>query len=86
MIKPEQIPDEVVEALCNHVGPVMTRADWRAAFAAGLEAWEGGYEMDGGCGSMECEERGLRLILPLPNLARCGECYGDCKGHVGAGQ
>jgi hypothetical protein len=39
MIDAKQIPDEVVEALCNHVGPVMTRADWRAAIAAGLEAW-----------------------------------------------
>jgi hypothetical protein len=60
MIKPELIPDEVVEALCNHVGPVMTRADWCAALAAALAAWPNARldywaHYDGA------------LLLPLPN-------------------
>jgi hypothetical protein len=64
MIDASMIPDEVVEALCNHVGPVMTRADWRAAFAAALNAWEGAVK--------ESDQMGgnwHRLILPLPKDA-----------------
>jgi hypothetical protein len=61
MIDLNQIPDEVVEALCNHVGPVMTRADWRAAFAAGLNAWEGAFPH-----TFRGPLEGYGLVLPLP--------------------
>jgi hypothetical protein len=60
MIDPKQIPEAVVEALCNHVGPLMTRADWRAAFAAALNAWPRVWE---------CKYHGdgsLAILLPLP--------------------
>jgi len=60
MIKPEQIPDEVVEALCNHVGPVMTRADWCAAITAALNAWEGAEVMT----YWSNPERWIKLPLP----------------------
>jgi hypothetical protein len=62
MITAEQIPDEAIETLCNHVGPVMTRADWRAAIAVALNAWEGATT----------EPRNWRtaLILPLPKEPR----------------
>jgi hypothetical protein len=69
MITPEQIPDEVVEA-ARRAYYAEKPCGFRESIAAALNAWEGGYEMDGGCGSMECEERGLRLILPLPKEPR----------------
>ncbi len=45
MIRPDQIPDEVVEAVmyCFH-----TRSSARAAIAAALSAWQG--ESKRGCG------------------------------------
>jgi hypothetical protein len=63
MVDAKHIPDEVVEALCNHVGPVMTRADWRAAFAAALNAWEGMQHDD------THNKRTGYIILPLPKDA-----------------
>jgi hypothetical protein len=60
MIDASMIPDEVVEALCNHVGPVMTRADWRAALAAALAAWPG-MQHDN-----THNKRTGYIILPLP--------------------
>ena len=72
MIKPEQIPDEVVEAAakaayenqrtrkwdrCGYVGQQQLRRDARAAIAAAINAWPG------------MEERPTfepsRIILPL---------------------
>lgn len=44
MIKPEQIPDEVVKAarhaFYNATGPTISD-DWRTALTAGLAAWPG---------------------------------------------
>lgn len=43
MIKPEQIPDEVVEAAREAWlrSDVNARDDWRAAIAAAINAWPG---------------------------------------------
>jgi hypothetical protein len=60
MIKPAQIPDEVVKAarhaFYNATGPTISD-DWRTALAAGLSAWP----------EMECRPTFTpsRIILPL---------------------
>jgi hypothetical protein len=66
MIRPDQIPDEVVEALCNHVGPVMTRDDWHSAFAAGLNAWPNAIPTSATDHLLVARPA---LILPLPKDA-----------------
>jgi hypothetical protein len=63
MIDPKQIPEAVMEALCNHVGPVMTRADWCAAFAAALNAWPDMVERF----FPNDPTRASGIFLPLPN-------------------
>jgi|LakMenE01Jun11ns_1017448.scaffolds.fasta_scaffold9185478_1 hypothetical protein len=41
MIKPEQIPDEAVDAMLESIGSFFCRAQARAACAAMLAAWPG---------------------------------------------
>jgi hypothetical protein len=57
MIKPEQIPDEAVDAMLESIGSFFCRAQARAALTAGLAAWPG----------MECRPTFTpsRIILPL---------------------
>ena len=65
MLKPEQIPDEVVEAaryaFHNATGPTVAD-DWHVAIAAALNAWPGGV----------CRPTfgPSRIILPLPQEPR----------------
>jgi hypothetical protein len=61
MIKPEQIPDEVVEAAFDAYlkDPCIDKAFFGKAIAAGLAAWDGAY-----VDSREGRE-GFDLILPL---------------------
>ena len=64
MIKPDQIPDEVVEALhtslADDAGVLVPKGDCVAAIAAALTAWPGVflYPMNK-----------TRLVLPLPQGA-----------------
>jgi hypothetical protein len=65
MIRPDQIPDEVVEAAIygfyNATGP-KTKDDWRSAIAAALNAWpEALHITEGQFGRVNAE-----IILPLP--------------------
>lgn len=46
MIKPEQIPDEAVDAMLESIGSFFCRAEARAACAAALNAWPGGEVVD----------------------------------------
>jgi hypothetical protein len=43
VIKPEQIPDEVVDAMLESIGSFFCRAEARAACAAMLAAWPGRF-------------------------------------------
>jgi hypothetical protein len=63
MIKAEQIPEEVVEALkdaANQWAMWLTDEEVRAALAAGLAAWKGAEQTEL-CGGRS----GPALILPL---------------------
>lgn len=72
MIKPEQIPDEVVEAAAKHISeadmedyPNYWKKQLRASIAAAINAWPGvGIE------TVFVEED--YLILPVPNEPRDG--------------
>jgi hypothetical protein len=65
MIKPEQIPDEVVaaarEALYRSTGPTYDD-DWRSALTAALNAWEGAFSTQ----TLVNRQATDVLILPLP--------------------
>ena len=65
MIRPEQIPDEVVEAAIygfyNATGP-KTKDDWRSAIAAAMNAWPSGAV----CHYRMVDSEGLEMVLPLP--------------------
>lgn len=43
MIKAEQIPDEAVDAMLESIGSFFCRAEARAAVAATINAWPGGW-------------------------------------------
>jgi hypothetical protein len=58
MIKPEQIPDEAVDAMLESIGSFFSRAEARAACAAMLNAWPGNWHVD----AVDFEPK---LILPL---------------------
>jgi hypothetical protein len=64
VIKPEQIPDEVVKAarhaFYNATGPTISD-DWRAALTAGLAAWPGGAV----CHYTIADMEGYEMVLPL---------------------
>jgi hypothetical protein len=61
MIKAEQIPDEVVDAMLESIGSFFCRAQARAAFAAGLAAWPGAWHVD-------AADFEAKLILPVREL------------------
>jgi len=62
MIKPEQIPDEVVEALIATLYG-LPGLPYRSAIAAGLAAWPGAYRMLGWDEVVGAQR--LELFLPL---------------------
>jgi hypothetical protein len=63
MIKAEQIPDEVVEAMLKSIGSFFNREEARAACAAMLNAWPDA-EWD-----RLYKGSAVQLILPLPEVA-----------------
>jgi len=63
MIRPDQIPDEVVEALGAALGNTRPTWDYAEAIAAALNAWLGARRMGNG---VPWSDKPLRLILPLP--------------------
>lgn len=71
MIKPEQIPDAVVDALLDSSN---VAKPWHHAIAAALNAWPGmklenlcGWVMDGD--DLPYVEEAVSIILPLPQEA-----------------
>ena len=61
MIKPDMIPDDVVEAAREAWlrSDVSAKEDWRVAIAAALRAWPG-------VGLSTHVDEGRRIVLPLP--------------------
>jgi hypothetical protein len=57
MIKPEQIPDEVIHAACEEYGGGHL-VDMKHAIAAAINAWPGAWG--------ECDFAGEWISLPLP--------------------
>lgn len=64
MIKPDMIPDEVVNAAREAwlQSDVNAKEDWRAAIAAALNAWPGMHHYEPNAEPYY----GKHLILPLP--------------------
>ena len=61
MIKPEQVPDEVMHALSLRLDYVATKQEWRAAIAAAINAWPGMYTR-----ADEPDATDTAIILPMP--------------------
>jgi hypothetical protein len=73
MIKPDMIPDEVVEAAAKHISeadmedyPNYWKKQLRASIAAALNAWPFGAV----CHYTIKDTEGWELVLPLPQEAR----------------
>ena len=72
MVKPEQIPDEVVEAAREAWlrSDVNARDDWRAAIAAAINAWPGVKEnkvqVPDDSDEIRYTLKTTGIILPLP--------------------
>ena len=61
MIKPEQVPDAVVDALLD---PSNVGCSWKEAIAAALNAWPGAYQTTGY--NTYFENLFDHVVIPLP--------------------
>lgn len=59
MIKPEQVPDAVVEALLDTSN---VAKPWKDAIAAAINAWPGAAV----CHYTIADDEGYEMVLPLP--------------------